>query len=124
MHPRRAERRPHQPEKALLFGTAGDGNDTVGLGRTGRIRRQRHHPLQPTVLCVRTRNDGTAADGRHRLVGIVHGTTESVYRVEGLSADDLEDVEDVRIEAQAIGPDHQGIQNRFRLDKAAATARR
>ena len=32
----------------------------------------------------------------------VHGTAESVYRVEGLSADDLEDVEDIRIEAQAI----------------------
>ena len=46
--------------------------------------------------------------------------------MEGLSADDLENVEDVRIEAQAIGPDHQEIQNRyrFRLDKAAATARR
>lgn len=75
---------------------------------------------------MRTRNDGTAAGGRHKLVGIVHRTAESVYRMEGLSADDLENVEDVRIEAQAIGPDHQEIQNRyrFRLDKAAATARR
>lgn len=37
-----------------------------------------------------------------------------------LSANDLEDVEDVRIEAQAIGPGHQAIQTRYRfiLDKA------
>ena len=75
---------------------------------------------------MRTRKDGTPAGGRHKLVGIVHGTAESVYRAEGLSADDLEDMEDVRIEAQTIGPDHQEIQNRyrFRWDKAAATARR
>ena len=110
-----------QPEKAwLLLGTARDGSDAVGLGRTGRIGRQRHHPLKPTVLCVRTRNDGTAAGGRHKLVGIVHGAAESVYRVEGLSADDLEDMEDVRIEAEAVGPAQQSIQTcyRFILDSA------
>ena len=95
-----------------MLGTARDGSDAVGLGRTGRIGRQRHHPLKPTVLCMHTRKDGAAADGRHKLVGIVHGTAESVYRVKGLNADDLEDVEDVRIEAQAIGPGHQAIQTR------------
>ena len=117
---------PHQPEKTwLLLGTTRDGSDAVGLGRTGRIGRQRHPPLKPTILCVRTRNDGTAAGGRHKLVGIVHGASESVYRVEGLSADDLEDVEDVRIEAQAIGPGHQAIQTRYRfiLDNARESGR-
>ena len=112
---------PEQPEKAwLLLGTARDGTAAVGLGRTGRIGRQRHHPLKPTVLCVRTRKDGTAAGGRHKLVGIVHGAAESVYRIEGLGADDLEDVEEVRIEAQAVGPRQQAIQTRYRfvLDKA------
>ena len=96
---------PEQPEKAwLLLGTARDGTAAVGLGRTGRIGRQRHRPVKPTVLCGRTRKDGTAAGGRHKLVGIVHDAAESVYRVEGLGADDLEDVEEVRIEAQAVGP--------------------
>ena len=107
---------PEQPEKAwLLLGTARDGTVAVGLGRTGRIGRQRHRPLQPTVLCVRTRKDGTAAGGRHKLVGIVHGAAESVYRVEGLEADDLKDVEEVRIEAQVVGPRHQAIQTRYRF---------
>ena len=112
---------PDQAEKAwLLFGIGRDGASAIGLGRRGRIGRQRQRPLKPTVLCVRTRKDGTAAGGRHKLVGIVHGTTESVYRVEGLSANDLENVEDVRIEAQAIGPGHQAIQIRYRfsLDNA------
>ena len=99
----------------MLLGTARDGSDAVGLGRTGRIGRQRHHPLKPTVLCVRTRSDGTAAGGRHQLVGTVHGASESVYRVEGLSADDLENVKEVRIEAGAIGPGHQAIQTRYRF---------
>ena len=77
------------------------------------------------MLRVRTRNDGTAAGGRHKLVGIVHGATESVYRVEGLGADDLEDMEEVRIEAQVVGPSQQAIQtrHRFHLDNAHNTGR-
>ena len=107
---------PHQPEKAwLLLGTARDGTAAVGLGRTGRIGRQQHRRLKPTVLYALTRNDGRAAGGRHKLVGIVDDTAKRVYRVKGLSADDLEDMEDIRIEAQAIGRGHQAIQTRYRF---------
>ena len=87
-------------------------NERAASGVNGIIRSS-----PPYYACAPAK-DGTAADGRHKLVGIVHGAAESVYRVEGLSADDLEDVEDVRIEAEAVGPGHQAIQNRYRLDKA------
>ena len=40
-------------------------------------------------------------------------------------ADDLEDVEEIRIEAEAVGPGHQAIQTRYRfiLDNAGGSGK-
>ena len=59
-----------QPEKAwLLLGTARDGSDAVGLGRTGRIGRQQPAQAHRTMRAHTQRRDSRRRPpqaGRHR----------------------------------------------------------
>ncbi len=103
---------PGETERAWLpLGVDSDGTPNIGLGRAGGPKRGKHRPLGAAVR-TQARRRGLDRE-RRRLVDLHHGEDETLYRVDGLEADEIQDMVKVRVVAHIMEPRGRPIQTQY-----------